>query len=165
MCLAIPGRVDEITEEDGLKVGRVNFGGVVKRVCLDYVPEIEVGDYTVVHVGFAISKIDAESAENTRAAIPGVPAMPSPTTATTAIPGRAVTSSTRPVAISCSNARRTASTARGASSSASVKPIELSDEAWKIVETDRRYASTAANVRAAMPWTPAMPRPATVTIA
>jgi hydrogenase expression/formation protein HypC len=65
MCLAIPGRVDEITEEDGLKVGRVNFGGVVKRVCLDYVPEIEVGDYTIVHVGFAISKIDAESAEKT----------------------------------------------------------------------------------------------------
>jgi hydrogenase expression/formation protein HypC len=65
MCLAIPGRVDEITEEDGLKVGRVNFGGVVKRVCLDYVPEIAVGDYTIVHVGFAISKIDAESAEKT----------------------------------------------------------------------------------------------------
>ena len=65
MCLAIPGRVDEIAEENGLKVGRVNFGGVVKRVCLDYVPEIEVGDYTIVHVGFAISKIDAESAEKT----------------------------------------------------------------------------------------------------
>ena len=65
MCLAIPGRVDEITEEDGLKVGRVNFGGVVKRVCLDYVPEIAVGDYTIVHVGFAISKIDQETAEQT----------------------------------------------------------------------------------------------------
>jgi len=52
-------------EENGLKVGRVNFGGVVKRVCLDYVPDIEVGDYTIVHVGFAISKIDAESAEKT----------------------------------------------------------------------------------------------------
>lgn len=65
MCLAIPGRVDEILDEDGLKIGRINFGGVVKRVCLDYVPEIEVGDYTIVHVGFAISKIDAESAEKT----------------------------------------------------------------------------------------------------
>jgi len=65
MCLAIPGRVEEITTEGDLRVGRVNFGGVVKRVCLDYVPEIEVGDYTIVHVGFAISKIDAESAEAT----------------------------------------------------------------------------------------------------
>jgi len=46
-------------------VGRVNFGGVVKRVCLDYVPEVEVGDYTIVHVGFALSKIDQETAEKT----------------------------------------------------------------------------------------------------
>lgn len=65
MCLAIPGRVEEISVENDLRVGRVNFGGVVKRVCLDYVPEIQVGDYTIVHVGFAISKIDAESAEKT----------------------------------------------------------------------------------------------------
>ena len=46
-------------------MGRVNFGGVVKRVCLDYVPEVVVGDYTIVHVGFALSKIDQESAEKT----------------------------------------------------------------------------------------------------
>ena len=65
MCLAIPGRVEEILTENDLRVGRVNFGGVVKRVCLDYVPEIEVGDYTIVHVGFAISKIDRENAEKT----------------------------------------------------------------------------------------------------
>lgn len=67
MCLAIPGRVEEITNEDGLRVGRVNFGGVVKRVCLDYVPEVEVGDYTIVHVGFALSKIDEDTAERTLA--------------------------------------------------------------------------------------------------
>ena len=48
-------------------MGRVNFGGVLKRVCLDYVPEIQVGDYAVVHVGFAISVLDAESAEKTLA--------------------------------------------------------------------------------------------------
>ena len=48
-------------------MGRVNFGGVVKRVCLDYVPEVEVGDYTIVHVGFAISKIDEETARQTLA--------------------------------------------------------------------------------------------------
>ena len=67
MCLAIPGKVEEITTEGGLRVGRVNFGGVVKRVCLDYVPEVEVGDYTIVHVGFALSKIDEETAELTLA--------------------------------------------------------------------------------------------------
>jgi hydrogenase expression/formation protein HypC len=67
MCLAIPGKVEEITEESGLRVGRVNFGGIVKRVCLDYVPEVVVGDYTIVHVGFALSKIDEETAEKTLA--------------------------------------------------------------------------------------------------
>ena len=65
MCLAVPGRVDAITEEGGVRLGQVNFGGIVKKVCLDYVPEIEVGDYTIVHVGFAISKLDRESAEKT----------------------------------------------------------------------------------------------------
>ena len=67
MCLAIPGKVEEITTESGLRMGRVNFGWVVKRVCLDYVPEVEVGDYTIVHVGFAISKIDEETAQQTLA--------------------------------------------------------------------------------------------------
>jgi hydrogenase expression/formation protein HypC len=67
MCLAIPGKVEEILTEGDVRVGRVNFGGVVKRVCLDYVPEVEVGDYTIVHVGFALSKIDEESAQKTLA--------------------------------------------------------------------------------------------------
>ena len=65
MCLAIPGRIEEISVDGGLRVGRVNFGGVVKRVCLDYVPEAQVGDYTIVHVGFAISRIDEETARKT----------------------------------------------------------------------------------------------------
>ena len=65
MCLAIPGRVDEILNEGDLLIGRVNFGGIIKRVCLDYVPDIEVGEYAIVHVGFAISKLDAETAEKT----------------------------------------------------------------------------------------------------
>lgn len=65
MCLAIPGRVEEITDEGLIRMGRVNFGGVVKRVCLDYVPEIAVGDYTLVHVGFAISKVDEATAQET----------------------------------------------------------------------------------------------------
>ncbi len=65
MCLAIPGKVEEISFDGLIRVGRVNFGGVVKNVCLDYVPEVEVGDYTIVHVGFALSKIDEETAEQT----------------------------------------------------------------------------------------------------
>ena len=65
MCLAIPGKVEEISFNGLIRVGRVNFGGVVKNVCLDYVPEVEVGDYTIVHVGFAISKIDEETAKQT----------------------------------------------------------------------------------------------------
>lgn len=67
MCLAIPGKVEEIIDENGLRLGRVNFGGIVKKVCLDYVPELEVGDYTIVHVGFALSKIDEETAQKTLA--------------------------------------------------------------------------------------------------
>jgi len=65
MCLAIPGRVEEITSDGLIRIGRVNFGGVVKRVCLDYVPEIVVGDYAIVHVGFAISKVDEVTAQET----------------------------------------------------------------------------------------------------
>ncbi len=65
MCLAIPGKVEEISTDGLIRVGRVNFGGVVKNVCLDYVPEVQVGDYTIVHVGFALSKIDEETAEQT----------------------------------------------------------------------------------------------------
>jgi len=65
MCLAIPGKVVEIATDGLIRMGRVNFGGVVKSVCLDYVPEVEVGDYTIVHVGFALSKIDEETAEQT----------------------------------------------------------------------------------------------------
>lgn len=67
MCLAIPGKVEEISTDGPIRMGKVNFGGVVKKVCLDYVPEVEVGDYTLVHVGFAISKIDEETAKQTLA--------------------------------------------------------------------------------------------------
>jgi hydrogenase expression/formation protein HypC len=65
MCLAIPGKVEQITTSGDVRMGRVNFGGVVKNVCLDYVPEVAVGDYTIVHVGFALSKIDEQSALET----------------------------------------------------------------------------------------------------
>jgi hydrogenase expression/formation protein HypC len=65
MCLAVPGQVKEIFDAGGTRMGRVNFGGISKEVCLAYLPDIVVGDYTIVHVGFAISKIDEESAQKT----------------------------------------------------------------------------------------------------
>jgi hydrogenase expression/formation protein HypC len=65
MCLAIPGRVEEINSSGDVRMGRVNFGGVIKNVCLDYVPEVAIGDYTIVHVGFALTKIDEQSALET----------------------------------------------------------------------------------------------------
>lgn len=65
MCLAVPGRIESIYDDRGTRMGKVNFGGVVKEVCLAYLPDSAVGDYTIVHVGFAISRIDEESAQET----------------------------------------------------------------------------------------------------
>jgi hydrogenase expression/formation protein HypC len=65
MCLAIPGKILDISQKDGVRAGRVEFGGIVNQVCLDFVPEAEVGDYVVVHVGFALSRVDRGEAERT----------------------------------------------------------------------------------------------------
>jgi hydrogenase expression/formation protein HypC len=65
MCLGIPGKIIEIYETQGLKMGKVDFGGVVREACLEYVPSAEVGDYTIIHVGFAISQLSAEEAQKT----------------------------------------------------------------------------------------------------
>ena len=65
MCLAIPGKILDATERNHVRYGRVNFGGVVRDVCLDFVPEAAVGDYVIVHVGFAISRVDADEAYKT----------------------------------------------------------------------------------------------------
>ena len=65
MCLGIPGRVTEIYDAGGLKMGKVDFGGVVKEACLAYLPDIVVGDYTIVHVGFGISQLDEAEARRT----------------------------------------------------------------------------------------------------
>jgi hydrogenase expression/formation protein HypC len=65
MCLAVPGQVCEIYDANGVRMGKVDFGGVVKEVCLAYLPDLVVGDYAIVHVGFAISKIDEVSARQT----------------------------------------------------------------------------------------------------
>jgi hydrogenase expression/formation protein HypC len=67
MCLAIPGQIRQIFEANGTRMGRVNFGGIEKEVCLAYMPDIAVGDYTIVHVGFAITKVDEEAAHKTLA--------------------------------------------------------------------------------------------------
>jgi hydrogenase expression/formation protein HypC len=65
MCLGIPGKVVEISDEGALRMARVDFGGVRKEACLAYVPEVQVGDYVIVHVGFAISRLDEEEAQKT----------------------------------------------------------------------------------------------------
>ena len=63
MCLAIPGRIASISGDDPLtRTGKIDFGGVLKEVSLAYVPEAQVGDYVIVHVGFAISRLDEEEA-------------------------------------------------------------------------------------------------------
>jgi len=65
MCLGIPGEVMDVRENDGVRVGKVRFGGVSREVCLECVPETKVGDYVLVHVGFAISRLDPEEAART----------------------------------------------------------------------------------------------------
>jgi hydrogenase expression/formation protein HypC len=65
MCLAVPGRVVEIQGDGVQRMGRIDFGGVVRQACLAYLPEAEPGDYVLVHVGFAISRIDEQSARET----------------------------------------------------------------------------------------------------
>jgi hydrogenase expression/formation protein HypC len=65
MCLAIPGKVLEEFDRHGMRMARVQFGGIVREASLDYVPAAKVGDYVLVHVGFAISTVNAEEAERT----------------------------------------------------------------------------------------------------
>jgi hydrogenase expression/formation protein HypC len=63
MCLGVPGRVIEISQhETGMKMGRVDFGGITKEVCLECIPDIAIDEYVIVHVGFAISKVDEDEA-------------------------------------------------------------------------------------------------------
>lgn len=65
MCLAIPGKVVEEFESRGMRMGKIQFGGIVREASLEYTPEAKLGDYVLVHVGFAISTIDAEEAART----------------------------------------------------------------------------------------------------
>ena len=65
MCLGIPGQIIETNDAPLMRMGKVDFGGIVREVCLAYVPEAQVGDYVIVHVGFAISQLDEEEAHET----------------------------------------------------------------------------------------------------
>ena len=65
MCLGIPGKIVEIYESDGLVMGKIDFGGVTREACLSYTPEAVVGNYTIIHVGFAISLLSEEEAQLT----------------------------------------------------------------------------------------------------
>jgi hydrogenase expression/formation protein HypC len=67
MCLGVPGRVEQVWEAAGTRMATVDFGGVRKEVCLAYVPEVVVGEYVIVHVGFAITRLDERSALETLA--------------------------------------------------------------------------------------------------
>ena len=65
MCLGVPGKIVEIEDSDGLKMAKVDFGGIFREACLEYVPEAQVGDYCVIHVGFAITLVSEEEAMET----------------------------------------------------------------------------------------------------
>ena len=67
MCLGIPGKIVEIYERNGTQMGKVDFDGILKEICLTFVPEAELGNYVIVHVGFAITMVDEESAHETLA--------------------------------------------------------------------------------------------------
>lgn len=67
MCLAVPGRVTRVFDERATTMADVDFGGISKKVCLAYLPDIEVGEYVIVHVGFAIQRLDEKSANETLA--------------------------------------------------------------------------------------------------
>lgn len=67
MCLAIPGKVVETYKKNGLLMGRIDYGGTSHEACLEYVPEIKIGQYAIVHAGFALSILDEEEAKKTLA--------------------------------------------------------------------------------------------------
>jgi hydrogenase expression/formation protein HypC len=62
VCLGVPGRVVDVADEDGVRMGRVDFGGVARKVCLAHVPDVQPGEYVLVHVGFALTRLDEAEA-------------------------------------------------------------------------------------------------------
>ena len=65
MCLGVPGKIIEIYEKQGLQMAQVDFSGVKREACIEYVPEAKIGDYAIIHVGFAISLLSEEEAQET----------------------------------------------------------------------------------------------------
>ncbi len=72
MCLAIPGKILETHFEHSMRMAKVQFGGISKRICLEYVPEAQIGDYVLVHVGFALARIDEEEAKRVFEMLQGI---------------------------------------------------------------------------------------------
>ncbi len=75
MCLGVPGKIVEIYEANGLSMGKIDFGGVTREACLAYVPEAQVGEYTVIHVGFALHLISEQEAQETMQLLREIAAM------------------------------------------------------------------------------------------
>jgi len=75
MCLAIPAKVIELFTANGMKMARVDFGGALKEACMEYLPEVKVGDYTIIHVGFGLSILDEQEAMETMELLRQIDAM------------------------------------------------------------------------------------------
>lgn len=75
MCLGIPAKVIELYQANGMKMARVDFGGVVKEACMEYLPDVKVGDYTIIHVGFGLSVLDEQEALETMELLKQIDAM------------------------------------------------------------------------------------------
>lgn len=65
MCLGIPGKIIELYDSNGMKMAKVDFGGVLKEACMEYLPEAQIGDYTIIHVGFGLSIVNEQEAQET----------------------------------------------------------------------------------------------------
>ncbi len=75
MCLGIPGKIVEIYQAGALRMGKVDFGGVTKEACLEYVPEAQAGDWTIIHVGFALNVLTEQDAQETLALLNEIDAL------------------------------------------------------------------------------------------
>jgi hydrogenase expression/formation protein HypC len=75
MCLGIPGKVVDLYEVNGMKMAKIDFSGVIKEACMEYLPEIKIGDYTIIHVGFGLSIVDEKEANETMQLLNQIAAM------------------------------------------------------------------------------------------
>ena len=87
MCLGIPAKVIELYEANGMKMAKVDFGGVVKEACMEYLPEVKLGDYTIIHVGFGLSILDEQEAHETMELLKQIDAFGNETPGVSKTPG------------------------------------------------------------------------------